>query len=182
MAGSSRSMMKTSVPFCNVPEREKGSSTQKRLLSVPLSINAPLRDLLKETKEFTWDAQHEEAFQKIKEIITLEPGPVLAYFDPSKKFTLQVDVNKRGFGAVLSQDDRPIAYASKALTNCKVNNVQIEKELYAILFGCKRFHQGSDEQLNHAESKPTCSVAGTVLKLSSWYCNLTQEELITNGR
>lgn len=30
---------------------------------------------------------------------------------------------------------------SKALNETEVNYAQIEKELYAVLFGCKRFHQ-----------------------------------------
>lgn len=38
-------------------------------------------------------------------------------------------------------DDNPIAYASASLTDCQSNYAQIEKELFAILFGCTRFHQ-----------------------------------------
>lgn len=105
------------------------------------SINAPLRHLLKESSEFVWDTQHDDAFKKIKELITREPGPVLTYFDPSKELTLQVDASKYGLGAVLLQEGKPIGYASKALTDSEINYAQIEKELYAILFGCKRFHQ-----------------------------------------
>lgn len=33
------------------------------------------------------------------------------------------------------------AYASKSLNCTEVNYVQIEKELYAVLFGCKCFHE-----------------------------------------
>ena len=104
-------------------------------------INAPLRQLLKQSNEFLWDAQHDEAFRKMKERITRDPGPVLAYFDPSKELRLQVDASKYGLGAVLLQEGKPIGYASKSLSECEVNYAQIEKELYAILFGCKRFHQ-----------------------------------------
>lgn len=39
------------------------------------------------------------------------------------------------------QDEKPIAYASKSLNSTEVNYAQIEKELYAVLFGCKRFHE-----------------------------------------
>ncbi|XP_038867865.1 carnosine synthase 1-like [Salvelinus namaycush] len=64
-----------------------------------------------------------------------EPGPILAYYDPNKELRLQVDASKYGLGAVLLQEGKPIGYASKSLTDCEINYAQIEKELYAILFG-----------------------------------------------
>uniref|UniRef100_A0A674NI52 Gypsy retrotransposon integrase-like protein 1 n=1 Tax=Takifugu rubripes TaxID=31033 RepID=A0A674NI52_TAKRU len=103
--------------------------------------NTPLRQLMKSTSEFIWDAQHDAAFRKMKELITREPGPVLTFYDPSKELRLQVDASKYGLGAVLLQEGKPIGYASKSLSDSEVNYAQIEKELYAILFGCKRFHQ-----------------------------------------
>ena len=66
---------------------------------------------------------------------------MLAYFDPDKDLRLQVDASKYGLGAVLLQDGKPIAYASKSLSETEINYAQIEKELFAIVFGCKRFHQ-----------------------------------------
>lgn len=105
-------------------------------------VNALLHQLLKESSEFVWDDHHDKAFRKVKELLTCEPGPVLAYFDPVKELRLQVDASKYGLGAVLLQDGRPVAYASKSLSESgKVNYAQIEKELFAVLFGCKRFHQ-----------------------------------------
>ena len=102
---------------------------------------APLRQLLKAGSEFVWDSNHDVAFQQVKNILTQEPGPVLAYFDHTKDVVLQVDASKYGLGAVLLQQEKPVAYASRALTETEVNYAQIEKELYAVLFGCKRFHQ-----------------------------------------
>lgn len=104
-------------------------------------VCAPLRLLLRQDTEFKWDTIHENAFQKMKKIITAEPGPVLAYFDPEKEVTLQVDASKNGLGATIMQEGRPIAYASKLLTSTEQNYAQIEKELYAVLYGCKRFHE-----------------------------------------
>ncbi|XP_014667284.1 PREDICTED: uncharacterized protein K02A2.6-like [Priapulus caudatus] len=102
-------------------------------------ITKPLRQLMAKDAVFLWDDAQHDAFQKVKEILT--QSPVLAYFDPSKDTCLQVDASKYGLGAVVLQEGRPVAYASKSLTTTEVGYAQIEKELYAILFGCKRFHQ-----------------------------------------
>uniref|UniRef100_A0A8C6UJ08 Gypsy retrotransposon integrase-like protein 1 n=1 Tax=Neogobius melanostomus TaxID=47308 RepID=A0A8C6UJ08_9GOBI len=103
-------------------------------------MSAPLRILLRQDAQFEWDQAHEQAFQKIKETLTAEPGPVLAYFDPQKEVTLQVDASKNGLGATIMQNGKPVAYASKLLNTTEQNYAQIEKELYAVLYGCKRFH------------------------------------------
>jgi len=102
-------------------------------------ITAPMRCLLKQDAEFVWDSPQDVAFNKMKEV--LSNTPVLAYYDPTKPITLQVDASKFGLGATLLQSGRPVAYASKSLTPAEVNYAQIEKEMYAILFGCQRFHQ-----------------------------------------
>ena len=49
--------------------------------------------------------------------------------------------SEKGLGASLLQDGKPLAYASRALTNTETNYAQIEKELLAIVFGVERFHQ-----------------------------------------
>ena len=44
-----------------------------------------------------------------------------------------------GLGAALIQEDRPTAYASKALTPTQERYAQIEKELLAAVFRCIKF-------------------------------------------
>eukprot|EP00105_Crassostrea_gigas_P044027 XP_019928175.1 PREDICTED: uncharacterized protein K02A2.6-like [Crassostrea gigas] len=104
-------------------------------------ITSPLRNLLAKDVLFQWDSAQSKAFDKVKDLITSSPSPVLAYFDPRKVTTLQCDASKYGLGAALMQEGKPVAFASKSLTQSEVQYAQIEKEMFAILFGCKRFHQ-----------------------------------------
>ena len=89
--------------------------------------------------EFHWLQHHEKAFNDLK-LKLMEPG-VLRYYDVTKHVTLQADASQKGLGAVLYQDEGPVAYASKAMNATQQNYAQIEKELLAVLFACKRFHQ-----------------------------------------
>ena len=43
-------------------------------------------------------------------------------------------------GAVLLQNQSPVTYASKSLTTTQQHYAQIEKEMLAIVFGCRKFH------------------------------------------
>ncbi|CAC5389777.1 unnamed protein product [Mytilus coruscus] len=103
------------------------------------SNTAVLRDLLKKDVPFQWDDNHDKTFKDLKTLIT--NSPVLRYFNSTKPVKLSVDASQNGLGAVLLQKELPIEYASRALTTSQKNWAQIEKELYAIVFGCERFHQ-----------------------------------------
>ena len=102
-------------------------------------VSAPLRSLLEQGNEWQWHHEHEESFTKLKELAI--KAPVLAYFKPSLPTKLSVDASSKGLGAVLLQNDHPIAYASKALTKAQQNYAQIEKEMLAIVYGCTKFHE-----------------------------------------
>ena len=102
-------------------------------------ITKPLREVLKKEIDWHWNKSHEEAVNKIKELLISRS--CLAFFDPSKAIQIQVDASKSGIGAVLMQNGKPVSYASRSLTNAQKNYAIIEKELLAVLFGCERFHQ-----------------------------------------
>lgn len=71
----------------------------------------------------------------------LTEAPLLRYYDVKLPVTLSVDASKSGLGAVLLQEDKAVAYASRALTETEQRYAQIEKEMLAIVFGAERFHQ-----------------------------------------
>lgn len=103
------------------------------------TTTAPLRQLLRKDSVWQWQHEHGEAVKTLKN--ALITAPVLKYFDPKKSVVIQADASKDGLGACLIQDGHPISYASRALTDTEKNYAQIEKELLAIVFSVKRFHQ-----------------------------------------
>ena len=99
---------------------------------------APLRVILKKNAEFEWSANQQPAFNKIKELICQET--TLSYFNPEKETVVQVDACTYRPGAALLQDGKPIAFASKSLTETESRYANIEVELLAVVFGAQRFH------------------------------------------
>ena len=99
---------------------------------------AELRKLVAKGISWDWTPEHENSYRQLLEILT--KAPVLAYYDPTKPLVLSVDSSSKGLGAALIQDGRPVAYASRALTDCETRWAQIEKECLAILYGVKRFN------------------------------------------
>jgi hypothetical protein len=90
-----------------------------------------------------WDPIHQQAFDNVKAAITKEV--VLVYPDFSKPFEIYTDASSMQLGAVVAQDNRPIAFFSKKLsvTQQKYNVTKIElmaivktlKELKGMLWG-----------------------------------------------
>ncbi len=98
----------------------------------------PLRALMKADVQFEWNATHTATFQKIKQLICHHDS--LAYYNPAKPLTMEVDASMRGLGCCLIQDGRPVAFGSKALKGPETRYNNIEREMLAVVYGCERFH------------------------------------------
>ncbi|CAC5362482.1 unnamed protein product [Mytilus coruscus] len=102
------------------------------------AVTEPIRKLLKEEHEFIWTHEQQQAFEKLKDIIT--KNPVLSFCDVSKPVTVSCDASQCGLGAMLIQDNKPVAYASRSLTDAESRYGNIERELLGVLFGLERFN------------------------------------------
>ena len=94
--------------------------------------------LLNKDELFQWRGSHDVAFQKIN--YEISEDVCLRYFDTTTDIVLQVDASLLVLGAVLLQDIKPVAYASKALTPSKTRYANIETEMQVVLFGSLRYH------------------------------------------
>ena len=99
----------------------------------------PLRQLTRKDVNFHWGSAQQAAFSHIKKLVT--SAPVLTYYSVDKDLAIQCDSSEKGLGAALLQEDKPIAYASRALSNTEQRYAQIEKEMLAIVFSLQKFHQ-----------------------------------------
>ena len=88
------------------------------------SLLHPLNRLLKANARWKWSAECQEAFEQAKS--QLVSAPVLAHYDVERKIKLAADASAYGLGAVISHvyedgSERPIAYASRTLSNSEKN-------------------------------------------------------------
>ena len=90
------------------------------------TITAPLRKLTKVGVIWEWTESQQNAFEMLKQNLTSDL--VVAYFDPRKESTLMVDASPVWLAAILTQQGKIIAYASKALSEVEQRYCQTERE------------------------------------------------------
>ena len=98
----------------------------------------PIRELTKEKVPFNWVLEHQESFIMPKNEIVR--APILAYYNPWKETILQTDTSTKGLGACLLQNEKPIYFASKALTETQRGYVAIDIESLAVAWAVEKIH------------------------------------------
>ena len=79
----------------------------------------PLRRLLNlPDNEFCWGVDKRTAYETLKQMLTSEK--LLQYYDSRKPIVTQTDASTAGLGAVLLQEDKPVAYASRSLSKTEL--------------------------------------------------------------
>ncbi|GJX47422.1 putative reverse transcriptase domain-containing protein [Tanacetum coccineum] len=98
-------------------------------------IAKPLTLLTQKNKTYVWGDKQDEAFRILKE--KLCNAPVLALPDGPDDFVVYCDASKQGFGCVLMQRGRVIAYALRQLKTHEKNYTTHDLELGAVVFALK---------------------------------------------
>nr|GEW75373.1 putative reverse transcriptase domain-containing protein [Tanacetum cinerariifolium] len=98
-------------------------------------ISKLLTKLTQKDKKYEWGKKEEEAFQTLKQ--KLCSAPILALPKGTEDFMLYCDTSLKGFGSVLMQREKVIAYASRQLRVHEENYTTHDLELGAVVFAFK---------------------------------------------
>ncbi|KAG5893745.1 hypothetical protein JTB14_001389 [Gonioctena quinquepunctata] len=102
----------------------------------------PLRQLTRRDAKFNWSEEHNNHFEKLKQVLT--KPPTLSYFDPKKRTRLIADASPVALGAVLIQFEcdtpKVVSFASKGLSDTERRYSQTEKESLALVWAVERFY------------------------------------------
>ena len=136
-------------------------------------LRKPLQALVKKNSEFVWTTVHGKSFQDLKDMVSEDC--LIQFYDPLKPLYIECDASKEGIGCVMLQPDynlapntvdgipsnlRPVAYASKSLSEAEQIYANIERELLGVVFSLETFkHFTSGRQTNMiTDHKPLTSL------------------------
>lgn len=99
-------------------------------------VGRPLHLLTKKKVRFEWTQECNDAFERLKELLT--EAPVLALPRDGATYILDTDASGHAIGAVLSQlqdgEERVICYGSRVCSPAYVNYDVTRRELLAIVY------------------------------------------------
>ncbi|GKE52511.1 putative reverse transcriptase domain-containing protein, partial [Tanacetum coccineum] len=108
------------------------ASYYRRFIKEFSLIPKPLTKLTQKNKSYVWGGDEEEAFQTLK--LKLCSAPILSLPEGSEDFVVYFDASLKGFGAVLMQREKVIAYTSRQLRKNEENYTTHDLELGAVVF------------------------------------------------
>ena len=88
-------------------------------------------------KKWYWNSTHQEAFEEIKRTVSEEV--ILAYPAYGELFVIYTDASTKQLGAVITQNDIPLAFFSRKLTDAQTKYSVTEQELLSIVETLKEF-------------------------------------------
>ena len=117
-------------------------------------VMRPITILTHKDVEWSWGEAQDKAFRKLKKLLT--ESPILAYYDRKSELIIKCDASQFRIGAALMQNGKPLAYASRALTDTESRYTIIEKEMLALVYALEKWHQFTYGRpvVVHSDHKP----------------------------
>lgn len=114
----------------------------RRFIREYSKVVTPLTALTKKDSAFLWSPACQQAFELLKS--RFSTAPILAHFQPDRKFILETDASDYAIGSILSQEDasgilHPVAFDSRKLLLAELNYEIHDKELLAIVWSFSRW-------------------------------------------
>ncbi|GJS65897.1 putative reverse transcriptase domain-containing protein [Tanacetum coccineum] len=106
--------------------------------AAPMTLIEPLTKLTQKDKKYEWGKEEEEPFQTLKQ--KLCSAPILALPEGTEDFMVYCDASLKGYGAVLMQQEKVIAYASRQLKTHEENYTTHDLELGAYILNQKELN------------------------------------------
>ena len=100
-------------------------------------VLAPLTALTSIKVKWKWTEVEQNAFDTMKRLLARET--ILSFPDFAKPFHIHTDASKIQLGAVISQEDKPIAFYSRKLSSAQTRYTTTERELLSIVEVLKEF-------------------------------------------
>ncbi len=98
---------------------------------------APLSSLVSKNVPWKWGKEQQKSFDELKKVISKET--LLAFPDFNKEFHVYTDASDYQMGAVIMQDNKPIAFYSRKLNQAQRRYTTGEQELLSIVETLKEF-------------------------------------------
>lgn len=107
------------------------------------TIAEPLHRLLDKDRRWSFDKEHREAVDKLKDLLTSDK--VLVHYSLQRPVAIVADASPYGCGGVLFHimedgTERPVAFYSRTLSKAERNYSQLDREAVAIVSTVKKFH------------------------------------------
>ena len=108
----------------------------RRFIKGFAGIARPLHDLTRKDMVWTWDLEHNTAFEALKTKVI--SAPILIFPDDTRPFKVEADSSNYATGSVLSQLGKdgkwhPCGFQSKSLNAVERNYDTYDKEMLAII-------------------------------------------------
>ena len=128
--------------------------------------------LCEQVTNWDWNPSTNQSFHCLKShICNTLLKTTLAYYNHTQPLVLRTDASEYGLGTALLQNNRPIAFASKTLTDVETRYMNIERECLSVCYGLEKFHtyvygkhvtvQNDHKPLEMIQRKPICTCCTT---------------------